>query len=224
MPAIRRRRIMRQPTRLDESHGPTTKCYRVETDAGQQTRLLRFGGAPPAASERSLARRFGRRVDRHRTARSRTVWIQRSRHRASGVAAPTAATGRQRWWTVRPRAEPRRAQFARAERSRLGQGSLKVVTTNLKAGYLRKNGVPYSEEAVVTEYFDQLSLFGNEYLQVVTTVTDPKYLISPFVVSSHFKREARRLEVESDAVRYPTTRRHVAAFHLCSMRRGVLAA
>ena len=33
-------------------------------------------------------------------------------------------------------------------------GSLKVVTTNLKAGYLRKNGVPYSENATLTEYFD----------------------------------------------------------------------
>src|SRR5690242_16155896 len=32
--------------------------------------------------------------------------------------------------------------------------SLKVTTTNLRAGYLRKNGVPYSENAAVTEYFD----------------------------------------------------------------------
>ncbi len=33
-------------------------------------------------------------------------------------------------------------------------GSLKVVTTNLRPGYLRKNGVPYSENAVLTEYWD----------------------------------------------------------------------
>ena len=33
-------------------------------------------------------------------------------------------------------------------------GSLTVVTTNMRAGYLRKNGVPYSENATVTEYFD----------------------------------------------------------------------
>ena len=33
-------------------------------------------------------------------------------------------------------------------------GSLRVVTTNLRAGYLRKNGVPYSENAVLTEYWD----------------------------------------------------------------------
>ena len=69
------------------------------------------------------------------------------------------------------------------------RGSLKVVTTNLRAGYLRKNGVPYSEGAVVTEYFDRFAMFGNDYLQVVTVVTDPTYLTTPFVVSNQFKRE-----------------------------------
>ena len=69
------------------------------------------------------------------------------------------------------------------------RGSLKVVTTNLRPGYLRKNGVPYSERAVVTEYYDRLAMFGNDYLQVVTVVTDPAYLTTPFVVSNQFKRE-----------------------------------
>ena len=41
--------------------------------------------------------------------------------------------------------------------------SLKVVTTSLRAGYFRKNGVPYSENAVVTEYYDRLTMFGNDY-------------------------------------------------------------
>jgi len=67
--------------------------------------------------------------------------------------------------------------------------SLKVVTTNVRSGYLRKNGVPYSENAVVTEYYDRLTMFGNDYLQVVTVVVDPKYLTGPFVVSNQFKRE-----------------------------------
>ena len=67
--------------------------------------------------------------------------------------------------------------------------SLKVVTTNLRAGYLRKNGVPYSENAVVTEYFDRLKSAGSEWLTVVTVVDDPKYLTQPFITSSHFKRE-----------------------------------
>ena len=70
-------------------------------------------------------------------------------------------------------------------------GSLNVVTTNMKAGYLRKNGVPYSENATVTEYFDLAPLPGNGQLLVVTTtVDDAKYLLQPFIVSSHFKKEA----------------------------------
>ena len=68
-------------------------------------------------------------------------------------------------------------------------GSLKVVTTNLRGGYLRKNGVPYSEEAVVTEYFDRLTEDTTDWLTVVTIVTDPKYLTQEFVTSTHFKRE-----------------------------------
>ena len=35
-------------------------------------------------------------------------------------------------------------------------GSLEAVTTNLRAGYLRPNGVPYGERAVVKEFFDTL--------------------------------------------------------------------
>jgi hypothetical protein len=68
-------------------------------------------------------------------------------------------------------------------------GALKVTTADLKPGYLRKNGVPYSGQAVVTEYYDRVSMFGNDYLQVVTIVTDPAYLRAPFAVSNHFKLE-----------------------------------
>ena len=32
-------------------------------------------------------------------------------------------------------------------------GDLKVVTTHMRPGYLRKNGVPYSGNAILTEYF-----------------------------------------------------------------------
>ena len=32
-------------------------------------------------------------------------------------------------------------------------------------------------------------MFGNDYLQVETIVTDPTYLTTPFVVSNQFKRE-----------------------------------
>jgi len=69
-------------------------------------------------------------------------------------------------------------------------GSLKVVTTGAKSGYLRWNGVPYSEDAVITEHFDRYAAFGDEWLTVTTIVEDPKYLNQPFIVSTDFKREA----------------------------------
>jgi hypothetical protein len=69
--------------------------------------------------------------------------------------------------------------------------SLKVMTTNLRAGYLRKNGVPYSQNAVVTEYFDIAPIpGGGQVLLVTTIVDDPLYLRQPFTVSSQFKKEA----------------------------------
>jgi hypothetical protein len=70
-------------------------------------------------------------------------------------------------------------------------GSLTVVTTNMRAGYLRKNGVPYSENARLTEYFDVAAQPNGTQLLVVTIVVDdPQYLTQPFIVSSHFKKEA----------------------------------
>jgi hypothetical protein len=70
-------------------------------------------------------------------------------------------------------------------------GSLTVVTTGLRAGYLRKNGVPYSENATVTEYVDVAPQpNGGQVLVVTTVVDDPRYLTQPFIVSSHFKKEA----------------------------------
>jgi len=68
-------------------------------------------------------------------------------------------------------------------------GDLKVVTTNMKAGYLRKNGVPYSEKAIVTEYFNRTDeTYGNTYMVVTTIVEDPDNLTVPFITSSHFKK------------------------------------
>jgi hypothetical protein len=71
-----------------------------------------------------------------------------------------------------------------------GGGSLRVVTSNLRAGYLRKNGVPYSERATVTEHFDVAPLpDGGRLLLVTTIVEDPVYLTGPYIVSPHFKKE-----------------------------------
>jgi hypothetical protein len=70
-------------------------------------------------------------------------------------------------------------------------GSLKVVTKNMRAGYLRKNGVPYSENAVLTEYFDVAPQRNGDQLLVVTAIVeDSKYLTQNFVVSSHFRKQA----------------------------------
>jgi len=70
-------------------------------------------------------------------------------------------------------------------------GSLKVVTTKMKAGYLRKNGVPYSDKAVLTEYYDRTNEpNGDSWLVVTTIVDDPMYLNQPFITSTHFKKQA----------------------------------
>jgi len=68
-------------------------------------------------------------------------------------------------------------------------GGMKVVTTQLSPGYLRKNGVPYSQNATVTEYFDRHLDFGAEWFTVTTIVDDPQYLNQPFITSTHFRKE-----------------------------------
>jgi hypothetical protein len=69
-------------------------------------------------------------------------------------------------------------------------GSLRVVTSNMRGGYLRKNGVPYSERATVSEHFDVSPLpDGGELLLVTTIVEDPVYLNAPYITSPHFKKE-----------------------------------
>ena len=69
-------------------------------------------------------------------------------------------------------------------------GSLKVVTTNLREGYLRKNGIPYSESTTLTEYWD---LFkepnGEQWITITTLVEDPVYLARPWETALHFKKE-----------------------------------
>ena len=61
----------------------------------------------------------------------------------------------------------------------------------MREGYLRKNGVPYSASATITEYFDRVGPEpnGDVILLVRTVVDDPKYLQTPFITSTHFKLE-----------------------------------
>jgi hypothetical protein len=69
-------------------------------------------------------------------------------------------------------------------------GSLKIVTTRLKPGFLRSNGVPYSANSTLTEYFDRVEFpDGNTWLVVSTTVEDPANLVAPYLTSVHFKKQ-----------------------------------
>lgn len=69
-------------------------------------------------------------------------------------------------------------------------GSLKVQTSQMKAGYLRRNGVPYSGNATLTEFFDRTTEpNGDSWLILTSIVDDPVYLFTPFIVTTHYKRE-----------------------------------
>jgi len=70
-------------------------------------------------------------------------------------------------------------------------GSLKVVTTSMREGYVRRNGAPYSDQATMLEYLDVVGGPGDiEYLVVLTRLEDPVYFDDPLMVSTHFRREA----------------------------------
>ncbi len=69
-------------------------------------------------------------------------------------------------------------------------GQLKVTTTDLKPGYIRKNGIPYSDRASVLEYFDLMpqQYQGEQIMTVASVVTDPVYLFQPFVTDDIFSK------------------------------------
>ena len=135
--------IMRVPGRLHITwDNPNT--LKIETDAGMQTRLLRFGAAATAASA------------------GEPSW------QGNSVAEWEAAAG--------ARGAPR-------------AGNLKIVTTNLKPGYIRRNGAPYSKNTVVTEYYDlHTTPNGDRWLSITTKVDDPTYFTRPYVTTSDFKK------------------------------------
>ena len=83
-------------------------------------------------------------------------------------------------------------------------GSLKVVTTQLKPGYVRRNGVPYSANTVLTEWFDRVTTpTGETWINVTTEVNDPQYLAGAFVTTSHFKKvpDGSRFKLEPCSAR-----------------------
>jgi hypothetical protein len=80
-------------------------------------------------------------------------------------------------------------EYAITGRGEPRKGDLKVVTTHLQPGYSRKNGVPYSANVHLTEYFHRMTApNGDEWLTVIAEIRDPQYLSETWVVSEHFKR------------------------------------
>ncbi|HEY2383208.1 MAG TPA: hypothetical protein VGK48_18695 [Terriglobia bacterium] len=83
------------------------------------------------------------------------------------------------------------ASWETAGRGADRSGDLKVVTKGAQPGYLQKNGVPYSANAVFTEYFSKYDEPGAQpwSLLVVSTLTeDPTYLQQPHIRSSHYRK------------------------------------
>jgi len=70
-------------------------------------------------------------------------------------------------------------------------GALKVMTTNIRSGYLRKNGVPYSAQTKLTEYWDlSAERNGDRWITITSSVDDSQYLRQPYITTLQFKKEA----------------------------------
>ena len=142
--------LMRMPTRLHITwQDPGT--LKIESDAGQQNRLLHFTATAPAGEERTL----------------------------QGFSIAT--------WDTPPAGRGGRGGGAPAAGPRWAP--LRVVTTNLRSGWLRRNGVPYSENVRLTETFIRFADGADEWMTVTTRVEDPRFLNQEFLTSSNFRRE-----------------------------------
>jgi hypothetical protein len=155
--------LMRIPMRLTITwENPTT--LRLETDAGQQTRRLIFDAAQKPAGPPTLQ------------GHSVAEW---ERPGAGGRGGGGGGGG-----------GGRGGDAGRGGAPAPQGGSLKVLTTNMRGGWLRKNGVPYSEGATLTEYFDRFAApNGDEWLVITSIVSDAKYLTADFITSTHFRKE-----------------------------------
>src|SRR5437667_2171652 len=68
-------------------------------------------------------------------------------------------------------------EYAITGRGEPRKGDLKVITMRLRSGYSRKNGVPYSANATLTEYFHRMTApDGDQWLNVISELRDPQYL------------------------------------------------
>lgn len=97
-------------------------------------------------------------------------------------------------WLLAPTEAPAEAQpFAiSAGAPPTNRGQLEVDTSHLLPGLLRKNGVPYSAQATVVEYWE-LHTDPESQMQVAAItvqVTDPKYLAEPYVYTALFQKQS----------------------------------
>jgi hypothetical protein len=156
--------LMRRPTRLQITW-QDDNTLKIETDEGTQTRLLHFNASVPDKEPLTLQ------------GFSVASWQGAGR---AGGGPQFAGLGVGGGRGAIP--EPARAP---------GPGSLKVVTTNLKPGYLRTNGVPYDSATKLTEYLTKVSgPRGQEYLILTSAVEDPRYIRGDYLTSTHYLKEA----------------------------------
>jgi hypothetical protein len=168
--------LMRQPGRLHITWADDD-TLQIDFDAGTQTRLLEFGTGAQATGAKTWQ------------GFSRAEWLRPPQGNTNPVRAQIGNSA----GPIAPGGGGRGQRGGPASFATLGEGgSIRVVTTNFLAGYLRKNGVPYSEDATITEYIHRLPDHpnGDVWLHVVTLVQDPRYLNDTFYTSTHFRREA----------------------------------
>ena len=188
--------IMRQPGRIRISW-QDDNTLKMEFDAGTQTRLLHFDRAAKPPAEKtwqgfSAATWEGPGVGRG------AAPVGDTRVRGGGLPGVTDVPGGG-GNGLRGSPPPRQE-----ERINSG-GDLKIVTTDFREGYLRKNGVPYSDQASITEYIHRLPTHpnGDVWLEVITIVEDPHYLSQPFYTSTNFRLEPNDAKFKPTACETP---------------------
>jgi hypothetical protein len=158
--------IMRMPVRLHITWQDDT-TLKVEIDNGNQVRLFHFDKSAPAPAQADWQ---GLSV-----AEWETVQQGQSIAPAAGGGGGGGGGGGRGGMNAGPPLS----------------GSLKVMTTKMRPGYLRRNGVPYSTNAVMTEFFDRTEEPNKDsWLVLTSSVDDPQYLAIPLMLTTQFKREA----------------------------------
>jgi len=166
--------IMRQPGRLHITW-QDENTLKVEMDAGTQTRVFHFGPAAVPAGEKTW--QGVSKAEWERPGRNAVADARVSESREAGLPPGGGGAGLRG-------APPRSATMFEG-------GSLNVRTTNFREGYLRNNGVPYSDNATLVEHFDRLPPHpnGDIWLVVSSILEDPTYLNGPLYLSTQFKKE-----------------------------------